>query len=435
MLLLLAIPLLIILYFVRGLSRGDLVRVYPFMWPDSFDWMVNGIYWMDVIAGSAPGAEPTIRQPLVSLASGLALLVGAERGLLCAMVACVFLTTFVLWRITTDFEVRPLLRLFLVVALTAHFSLIRFSLFYMADQLTCLLAVLALREFMLMLRDIDTPTHQGRLWRGAALSAVACISQFYGCFPAIVAALFLVLLALSRRQLGLLLSAALIPCITLSLELVWRTIKFFHFGSFNATHVSHFGLLKLSLENLSFYGHVWPILFAPLIGAAVVLAPFARRPRIAPTARWPLAYCGAVVAMYASFVFIYQWQESRFTTYFLGIAFLCGALALEGVVKETTPRLAFVLAIGVACYLAVIPTNDLMRPTRAAYLHAATHPSEMLGQTLFAELRKMQPVTRFVNDPCLGAPSLTGEPILPGCDPYTYRNFQRYLFFRQRQAL
>ena len=51
--------------FISRVLVGDFVLTYPFMWPDSFDWLTNGYYLKDIITRNESVIEPTIRQPLL----------------------------------------------------------------------------------------------------------------------------------------------------------------------------------------------------------------------------------------------------------------------------------------------------------------------------------------------------------------------------------
>lgn len=141
----------------------------------------------------------------------------------------------------------------------------------------------------------------------------------------------------------------------------------------------------------------------------------------------------ATVLSFLVLIIFYQWQDARFGTYvLLPATVLVGAIVANP--WRQLPMAATVLCSAVACYLAIVPVDDILRPTRTAYDAAAVNPKRTLTTNRFVSLWQQGPRLRI--DPrCLRDGRVLPDEQLPTqCKPLRYSNLRVYLAYLDRPA-
>ncbi len=388
------------------LASPDLVANYPFHFPDSFDWIINGLYYLRLWRGELP-PEITIRQPLFPA------LIAAGYSLHWPQVIVAFLpfTTFLsicaFFRFARLFALRPALTNTGVLIFSLHYPLNFYSYYFMADPFGVALmlwSAVFYTQFFLRPKKANQCLVIASLFGGAA-----SLIQLYGLIPALAFSLLLVLLALVKRRFSLVLLSVLNVVLAGSAELLWMGAKKELFGSYFATRVTQFGFLRFSLENSAFYAQVWPVYFAPLVILLALLLPFARRPLIPEPLRVPAIYLACVVVAFKMFLFFYQVQDSRFTTCFLFPGYLLGLFLIDRAATARIPRSYQFTASFLAIYAAFAPTDYLDRPTRSVYFATLTRPGDLVQTNIFTRLFETEKTDRLEGNQCLRRDALTSS--------------------------
>lgn len=410
------------------LAGDDLIDSYPYLWPDSFDWLANGLYYYETFLLHKVSQVPTIRQPFFTFLVTFSIFLSDLRIPLILSVLAQVGALLLMIPLGKKLGMSSFFIMLAVCATLFHYSAALFRLYYMADHL-CLFLLLA--ATLLYMKSFDGRTCRVRLLiGGATISAVASMTQFYGIFPSICFSTLLMGYAIRQKSWNLMLFSLLNGGISLFGEIMWRGFKLYHFGSFSMTQVSHFELLRLSFQNALFYKHVWAVFFMPLLISVLILSAQLRVPK-----GWFSSFSHQliflIVLLFMVFLFVYQWQESRFTSFFLPLVFLLGFSLLDYSSRSSLPiavRGLLVFAVG---YTAMTPTDNLMGPNFSMYMKNLGSPSVVWGDNYLAQLSRAKPLARFAEMPCLGRARDGSFVPSVDCDAYVYRNLARYRNFRR----
>lgn len=413
--------------YLASLAMPGVVEGYPFLWTDSFDWIANAVYYVSLARGESYLGDPSIRQPLFVFITALAF----SRDMLWILPVLnqllVFGAWFVAWLLMRRLRVPGSLSSVLLLIAALHHCANKQAFYFMADPLAVFLMLISLYFYT---RAFETEeVSEPPLFMAAFLSSLATVTQFYGLFPCLVASGLLAgLFVLNfRKWLYLKLAAAnlLVGC---SLQAIWMVFKAFQFSSSTATQVNHFRLLGFSLNNLEFYANVWPVFFAPVLILALVVLCYRRVPSVKALLQPSFLIVAGVTAAFAFFVFIYQWKDARFTSYFL-LPGLVTAGVIMGDSWDRSPKTLRVVLSVWALYLSIIPIHAVLGPRLESYLSIAANPPAVWNNNRFAKLARQGRVDR-IDMRCVSSnPTAEEGKFAEDCHEAIYINIVRYLKF------
>ncbi len=418
---------------ISYLATPDLVRNYPFMFPDSFDWISNSTYLLNLITGGMQIEAPTIRQPLFSIVLLLPLASDSPVIALAAIQLAALGIFFVSNSILSDLRVRPTTRFLVILILLFSHSFNSFRVYLMPDFIAIFLSLSAVRYYLLALANHSEFVRP--LLIAATFSSLAGVTQFYGFFPSLVFSALICSQLISRKGkstgvLALLLNIS----ITASLQVIWMVFKLIHFGSVTATAVSHFELLAFEFTNLEFYLNVWGIFFLPLIFLILLSAPRVIKTKIEKPETGAILFLGSLNLLMMGFIFFYQWKEARFTTFFFPYAVILASFLLDRFTKDFKSKISLLLTGVLVSFVCLVPSDDLMRPTLRAQISNLSSPQSVINANYITSIFESQPVKRLRNSDCL-VRDANGDfsAVKPTCDQYIWRNILKYLhFFKSR---
>ncbi len=410
-------------------AGSDIVTNYPWMWPDSFDWIGNALYYLQTFGEGTSKISPTIRQPLFPLLLILGLkLFSLNFGILCIQAAG-FLTIVAFYKLATSLKVHPGLATVGICVLVFHNFQNQFGLYFMADPICICLQTFAAYYFVKSINDGFQK--KSFMLTGALLSSFASITQFYGLFPSISFIALLGLSALIKRKWSLMLRALEVFFTAASLHIVWMIFKKLHFGSFFASKVSQFSLLEFSLKNTEFYINVWGVFYFSLFVLFLLLLPFISLKKTSDILSKfsHLSFLAITSVMYLCAIYFYQWQESRFSTYGFIFVLLSGIYLLDLSTRKSQHLSYWIIVCVVCSYVSCVSTKNLMNPKFENYWDKLTNPYEALQSTYFSKISTDKVGNRYVKDKrCLTKNK--ENKIRPGCDKYVYRNIIHYTSYK-----
>jgi len=414
------------------LASAGLVDSFPYFFPDSFDWINNGLYFLDAVVLGLPYEQPTIRQPIFSAIIAAAYAAGEPRLIVLAIHLAWVVVLIASYLIAIQLRLSPLCSALVIIALSVNHSLNSFRIYVMGDTICQALSLLSVYFY---LRSFDsTVLRSKQIVLGGTLAGLAGITQFYGLFPAIAYSTvitirafrnYLITPSAEKAQLKQVISWAIVNLLAAALPLaLWMLFKKLHFSSFSATSVSHFGLLKWSTNNASFYSQIWPILFAPVLTGFVLALPFLRLAKLAQLLNQQLVFLLLIIGYFTAFTFFYQWQESRFTANYLPFVFIAGFTIIDRLLVSRPSVIAGIILTTAVLYTSAAPTGVLMQPKLNDYLGFLSNPSSQIAEYPLIKLDRSSPTHRRL-DPCLAVLHEHVTP-QPNCDPYIYPNLARY---------
>jgi len=387
------------------LARPDLVANYPFHFPDSFDWIVNGLFYLQTLTGGAAPVDITIRQPLFPAMIAASYFLHHPEIIVALLSFTTFFSIAAFFRLARVFELSASFTVAGVLIFSFHYPLNFYSYYFMADPFGVALMLWSVVFYAQY--DLRPKKALRCILLGALFGAAASLIQLYGLIPAFIFSAALAIRSIRNRAPKTFGLAVVNAVLAASGEAGWMVIKKAMFGSFFATKVTQLGFLQLTLANLSFYAQVWPIYLMPFLIFAVPLLPFVRRIKIPHPLLFPFAYVLSVTAAFTVFVFIYQVQDSRFTTYFIYLAYILLLFLLDRATWRRVPTIHVAAATLLAIYGASAPTDYLDRPTRAVYFDTLASPTSVLQTNRFTRLFDIAPIDRIAGNPCLHTNALT----------------------------
>lgn len=418
------------------LSGPDLVENYPYMFPDSFDWITNGLYYLDLWWNGATPASPTIRHPLFSFLVSFTYLMEYPTLLVILSQVAILGALFILYKTLQHLNVRPIFITLALVFLTFNYSFNLFRLFVMPDSLGIFFLTLSTYLYILAFNGESLIWHK-LIW-AAFVGALGSATQYFGVFSTLAFMPLLMLWGLRYKRKEWLVAAICAGTIAISPIGLWALFKKIHFGDFSATQVSHFFYLQLSFHNWDFYKTVWTVYFLPLIACVpfLILAFGVRAPSKRPS--FETIFLLLLNALFFFFIFIYQWQEGRFTTFFFIqvtalFAVLCDRFLCDPQATTRPQVLLTSIALLVCAYVALTPTDDLMRPKFWPFIENLKSPELALQDNFIAVINRVRRVKRFKDNACI-VKNETGMSVKEGCDLYITRNEIKYLEYRSRKA-
>lgn len=359
---------------LRSLLVPDVNWCYPFMSPDSYDWINNGLYW-----AGAPVA-PSLRPAGFPLVIAALWKLGALSLLPVANVLFLGLSTaalYLLLRERHDAWIASAACWFYF----ANGYVQDFTRYLMAETYATPFLILAALAFV---RAARVP----RAWILFGLSLAACFLFSYAAVPA-AAGFGAALLAVSgadlrRRELW---AGAAVGAAAAGGWVAFRW-AFYRAHPEWARHGVE-ALLRPSLSNVTFYAFDALALLG-LVPLALYLAGALRfTGRGAPAARYRAAVLGPLAALSLFFVFLYDWADKRFLLY--AFPFLACLLA-EGLalLREVARRGRAQAAAAGAYLLLALLWNQIRYPSYGIDVLALTPVRFLQARTVLTAAQKTE---------------------------------------------
>jgi hypothetical protein len=319
-----------------SLAAPDLTWCYPFMSPDSWDWLVNGLYWR-----GAP-IDATFRPPGLPLVIALLARLGALPLLPYLNFAMFGLAAILLHRLVRLRHSR-LVAALAVLLFVSNGSIFGYVRYVMAEVWTLPLLLGAAIAFA---RAAERP-------RRYITCALALSLGFLFQYASVIAGAGLVLALLLFRREALRSRWPWIALLAaLPLPATWVLVRLAHARSSAQTHGVE-ALFRPSFENLGYYGVV-ALALAGLAALPLYFGGFARllRRRGEPLSPWAQAVLFPLLAIAFFFVLLYDWPDKRFLYYLFPFAVAVAAEGIAGLIEFG--RASRVRAAGAAAALAVM---------------------------------------------------------------------------------
>lgn len=308
----LALAVVGVLGVLPSLATADLNWCYPYMSPDSWDWMANGIFW------SGTSIIASFRPPGLPLVIALLHRLRALPMLPYLNFAMLGLAAFLLHRLLR-LRHSPLVAALAVLLFVSNGSLFGYSRYVMAEVWTLPFLIGAAIAFI---RSAEQPR---RYWLCAALLSVSFLFHYAG---AVVGAGLGLAMLLYRRESFSTRWPWVALALATPLPTAWMLIRGLHNRSSAKVHVI-VDLVHPSLDNLWYYAVV-SIALVSLAALPLYVAGFARLfpwrgQRLSP---WAQAVLFPLLSLALFFTLLYSWEDKRFLYYLFPFAV---AVAAEGI--------------------------------------------------------------------------------------------------------
>ena len=342
------------------LSAGFLLNNYPFLSPDSYDWILEGVYLTRMLTGAAPASPlPMGRSPVFVLLMTMDAALGQRGWVFAAVSATTFLATgWLLLPHWGRFRYATVVALSgLALVLVAPVNFLRF--YVLSDTLCVALSIAA---FLLMFRAADEQDGSWSSLAASAATALAGLTQGYGVVAPGIATLVIGVRALRHRQGAVAQRIAFIWLAALGAVAIGRQVWF----SFLPHQRESVQLQRLALttDMIPFYFDTWAYLFLPLALPLLTI----RIRQLRRVARNPVTLAAWVTAgVFALLCLLFQWRSARMTAFFwpfLVLAILRTAGVDKGPLRRW-PAVAVALGAIVAILQSVVvtPTSYSIRPS------------------------------------------------------------------------
>lgn len=288
-------------------ADGLLINNYPFLSPDSYDWIVEGAY-LERMLGAAPPAQPlsTGRNPVFVAVMALDAWFG-QRGVVFGVVsaAAVFATGWLLIGHLGRFRHPAAAQLsFLAIVLLAQVNFLRA--YVLADSLCLALSVAA---FLATLRAV--PESGGWPWVAAAIAftTAAGLTQEDGVLAPAAACAVAGTKALLRGERAVLWRMATIAAVAAALVVAGYRLWFGFLP--HQSRPDHLELLRMAWTLLPFYAEAWTYTFVPLVPLLLAIRWRGILREVRADTMTAAAWICAVA--FLGLCLIYQWRSLRFT--------------------------------------------------------------------------------------------------------------------------
>ncbi len=291
-------------------ANGFLLNNYPFLSPDSYDWILEGEYLFRLLSGVPPERPLTrVRNPVfvVLMAADAAL---GQRGLVFAAltVAVTFATGWLLIRHLGRFRYQAAVQCaFLVIILLAQLNFTK--VYVLADGLCVMLSIAA---FLATLRAARPASSAWWVAAGAGVTALAGLTAPYGVLAATVAGAVAGTAALRRGERAI--AGRMVALIGVAAVLTRLGYRVWFSSIPHSSEPNPLDILQISTMQLRFYAEAWTYTFLPL--APLVLVIWYRRGR---RRDWPDTMTMAAWLVTLSLMVLclcYRWRSIRFTSFF-----------------------------------------------------------------------------------------------------------------------
>jgi hypothetical protein len=366
------------------LASGYLFNNYPFLSPDSYDWILEGVYLTKMVTGPKPATPlPMGRSPVFVLLMTMDAALG-QHGWVFALVSATTLlaTGWLLLPHWGRFRYPTLVALSgLALLLVAPVNFLRF--YVLSDTLCVALSVAA---FLLLFRAAD---EQGGPWPSLAASAataLAGLTQGYGVVAPGIAATVIGVRALRHRKVAVAQRVALIWLGALGAVAVGRQLWFSFLP--HRRQPLQLELLALTTDMTRFYVDTWVYLFLPLVLPLMTI----RISQLRRAAQDLLTVAAWVTSgVFALLCLAYQWRSARFTFFFW--PFLVLATLRTAGTDSGEPRRGPAVAVALGAALAILQ-SVVVTPT-SYVTPALTRQSVALQRSWILEFIRGTPADRM----------------------------------------
>lgn len=292
------------------LSNGYMINQYPFISPDGFDWITEGLYLSEAIKGNVfDGVLPVARPPFFVFITAIDAFFGQTGIVIWLVNSIAFFVTGYIGLLLIGYKNRTnwFNAIFIIALLLAPINYVR--IWMLSDGITVALSLLT----VYYLQKYQNYNFK-QITVGALLIAISGSSQIYGLMiPLIYLGIFF-LFAVKNKQFSIIKQILFIT----TLALIFYAIvnyAWFQFIPHDMTP-KNFVLLQLSLDMFWFYFHTWGFYFFPFIPLFLLIRLLTKEEYVRDILLLSL-WVGVIIFM--TLCFVYQWQESRFTFMFWSI--------------------------------------------------------------------------------------------------------------------
>lgn len=376
-------------YQIIRLSNGFMINQYPFISPDGFDWLTEGVWLSKKIGGHTLSniVLPIARPPSFVVVTALDAFWG-QNGVVVAIVLGI--SMFGVGYLTIkSLGIRPnsFLAVFVLIALLlTPVNFVRN--WILSDSLAVFISFLALFYVYKIYEKKQTPINTSLL---VLIIAVAGNVQTYALIPVLVGISVLIIRALASGNKKDFLKGLSVLILSLMLYFVF-SYAWYRFIPHHNTP-STFSLLELTLAMLPFYINVWGYYFLPFL--PLILGLFMVDKKKILKDDFLLSLWLSVFA-FMLLAFFYQWKESRFTFIFWPLfvtAIFKTFLTIKNEFDVVKKVLLFISAFMIVFQSFFMVANEWRPDLREI--------SVSPRQTWFARLLLAEPVDRFaLNENC-----------------------------------
>ena len=376
-------------YQIIRLSNGFMINQYPFISPDGFDWLTEGVWLSKKIGGHTLSniVLPIARPPSFVVATALDAFWG-QNGVAVAIVLGIsmFGLGYLTIKSLNISSNSPLTVLVLISSILTPVNFVRN--WVLSDSLGVFISFLAVFYLFQIYEKEKTFKNISIL---VAIVAIAGNVQTYALIPVLVGIAVLLIKALALRNKKDFLKAILILILSLILYVVF-SYAWYRFIPHEDTPTT-FKYLKLSIDMFPFYVNVWGYYFLPFL--PLILGLFMVDKKKILKDDFLLSLWLSVFA-FMLLAFFYQWKESRFTFIFWPLfvtAIFKTFLTIKNEFDVVKKVLLFISAFMIVFQSFFMVANEWRPDLREI--------SVSPRQTWFARLLLAEPVDRFaLNENC-----------------------------------
>lgn len=402
----------------------DLIRNYPFWWPDTFDWTKQAVMLLNKFSQRM---TETIgvwrpREPFLILIIAGSIAFNTPWLILFALGLTQILFVLGMLRLGWALGLSFRSNLIVLALIILNYTFTIFSYYIMADFMA-ITAMIWVSSFMVQALKGD-PKEFGffRALRLYFYLGLSTITQVFTVLPGVAFTGLMFLKARGWNRLTAVIAAVLAVGV---IRWIITLAKQFIYGTSFDDRLKY---LKFTTESISFYSESLFVLCLPIIFILIWQFLFSRRNSCSFYFDQVDAFLIGTIAIFLGLILSYStWQEARLLTYFLPFVYLCFARLMRGVVD---PRgTGNFLGILIALYLTVTPVGGIMSPQLHGYLTQLAKPRELsslnvinFGLTWKGEDRRWRQCVRP------GANRAAGffGPLPSDCDQYQHYNLRIY---------
>lgn len=394
------------LYFVKlvVLSNGYVINQYPFISPDGFDWITEGLYLSEAIKGNLyAGVLPVARPPFFVFITAIDVLLGQTGIFIWLMNGIAFFVTGYLGLLLVRYKEQSnwFNIIFLIVLLLAPVNYVR--LWMLSDAIT---VALSLTTVYYLYRHQNFDSFKQIIF-ASFLIAIAGSSQIYGLMLPLIYLGTLFLFSFSNKEI---IKRQIIYLVVLSL-VMYAIINYLWFKFIpHGMTPKNFVLLKLSFDMFWFYFHTWGFYFFPFLPLLLLVGSLKKNEYIKDVF---LVSLWLAVLVFMTLCFVYQWQESRFTFmfwYVLVIAIFRSSLYLK--LEYELFRVKIYTVVSTLIFLQTF-FMSIQNEWRPDLKHVSISPATWIGSLIVAK-----PVDRFELDSGCGSVKLFCDDAIVNGDGY-----------------
>lgn len=313
---------------LHGKIEGVFINSYPFLTPDSYDYLFEGIALEQFLKGESLDAWPVLRNPgyvVVAFIDAMAGLNGSGLIVAQGLAICALLMSISWFGARKNFP--PLVTILCVFAV-AFMPLGYLYLYILSDTLCMAIMMLSLMTMIIYIQEGG----RSKLLTAFIFALLAGLVQTYGMIP------FLMLAGLkfldqyfyrNKIDYRLLLTMLLLFVSWLAIQTLWASI-IPHDG-----RPKTFSLLRLNFDMASFYANVWVFSLLPLLPFLLYGIKSTKYNGKYLQVLW--IKLSLIVASFMLITFFYQWSESRFTAFYIPI-FVVALMSLAAdLIKQGRP--------------------------------------------------------------------------------------------------